>query len=172
MTTLTAAAANERIAEMHENHRGSLLRLLVRLTHGERQTAEDLVQETMLRAWRHLDSLPTEPDRERRWLYTVARHLVIDSVRSKKLRPVVTPVFDLDWVSTSPEAAEAAVATHSMLSAFHKLSAAHRQILTDLYIHGEEPSRVAERLGLPVGTVKSRAHYALKALRSGMAAAG
>jgi len=169
MTTMTTAS--DRIDELHAAHSASLLRFLIALTHGERQTAEDLLQETMLRAWRHVDKLPTDYAGEKRWLFTVARRLLIDMVRSRQSRPAETPVFDMDWASTAEDTTDVAIATHSILTAFDKLSDAHRNVLSDLHFRGEAPVDVAKKLRVPVGTVKSRAHYALRALRHGMEAA-
>lgn len=167
---MTMTTAGDRIAELHTTHSASLLRFLTGLTHGERQTAEDLLQETMLRAWRHVDRLPAEPDAERRWLFTVARRLLIDMVRSRQSRPAETPLFDLDWVSSAEDTTESAIATHSILTAFGNLSESHRRVLRDLHFRGEAIDEVAARLDVPIGTVKSRAHYALRALRQEMAA--
>jgi len=169
MTTMTTAAASDRIADLHATHGNSLLRLLVRLTHGRHQMAEDLVQETMVRAWRHVDNLPTEPDRERRWLFTVARRLVIDVARARQSRPFEIPVLDLDWAAEPIDTADVAVGTRSILEAYDRLDDAQRTILADVYFRGEPAGEIAVRLGVPIGTVKSRAHYALKALRAGMA---
>ncbi|MEV6347492.1 sigma-70 family RNA polymerase sigma factor [Actinoplanes sp. NPDC051851] len=170
MTTMTAAS--DRIDALHAAHSASLLRFLTRLTHGERQTAEDLVQETMLRAWRHVDTLPTDPDSERRWLFTVARRLFIDVIRSRQSRPAETPVFDMDWVSSAEDTVDVAIATQSILTAFDQLSDVQRGVLSDLHFRGEAPRDLARRLRVPLGTVKSRAHYALRALRNGMEATG
>ena len=168
MTTTTAAS--DRIDTLHAAHSASLLRFLIGLTHGERQTAEDLVQETMLRAWRHVDKLPADPAGERRWLFTVARRLLIDVVRSRQSRPTETPVLDMDWATTAEDTTEVAIATQSILAAFDNLSTAQRDVLADLHFRGETPHEVARKLRVPLGTVKSRAHYALRALRSGMEA--
>jgi len=168
--TTTMTAGSERIDALHAAHSASLLRFLIGLTHGERQTAEDLVQETMLRAWRHVDKLPDDPAGERRWLFTVARHLLIDVIRSRQSRPAETPVFDMDWASSAEDTTDVAIATQSILAAFGGLSDAHRDVLSDLHFRGEAPSDVARKLQVPIGTVKSRAHYALRALRHGMEA--
>lgn len=166
MTTKTAAS--DRIDALHTAHSASLLRFLIGLTHGERHTAEDLVQETMLRAWRHVDTLPADPVRERRWLFTVARRLFIDVVRSRQSRPAEMPVVDMDRVSTAEDTAEVALAAHSVVTAFATLSNAHRDVLCDLHFRGRAPGEVARRMRVPVGTVKSRAHYALRALHHRM----
>ncbi|GAA1610244.1 sigma-70 family RNA polymerase sigma factor [Actinoplanes couchii] len=167
--TITAVA-NDRIEALHTAHSASLLRFLIRLTHGEQQTAEDLAQETMVRAWRHADRLPDDFAAERRWLFTVARNLVIDLFRARKSRPPETPVLDLGWISTAADTPEAAIATQSILTAFQRLSEAQRGVLIDLHLRGEQPQAVADKLRIPVGTVKSRAHYALRALRQEMEA--
>ncbi|GLY00672.1 MULTISPECIES: sigma-70 family RNA polymerase sigma factor [Actinoplanes] len=158
----------DRIDALHADHYASLLRFLIRLTHGEQQTAEDLAQETMLRAWRHADRLPDDFGGERRWLFAVARNLVIDLFRTRRSRPAETPVLDLGWVPASGDSSEAAIAVQSVLTAFTRLTDAQRDVLTDLHLRGEEAGVVAARLRVPVGTVKSRAHYALRALRDAM----
>lgn len=160
--------ASERIEALHTAHSASLLRFLIRLTHGEQQTAEDLAQETMLRAWRHADRLPTEHAAERRWLFTVARNLVIDLFRARRSRPPETPTVDLGWVTTPGDTSDEAIATQSVLTAFDRLTEAQRGVLIDLHIRGEQPQAIATKLKIPVGTVKSRAHYALRALRQEM----
>jgi RNA polymerase sigma-70 factor (ECF subfamily) len=104
---------------------------------------------------------------QRRWLRTVARRLVIDMVRTQRCRTAEVP-FDMGRVPAERDSSEGAIAAQSMLSAFGKLSDAHRGLLGDLYLRGETPQVVASRLKVPVGTVKSRAHYAMRALRSGM----
>lgn len=161
---------SDRIEALHTAHSASLLRFLIRLTHGEQQTAEDLVQETMLRAWRHADRLPEDFAGEQRWLFTVARNLVIDLFRARKSRPTETPVIDMGWLTTAGDTTEAAIATQSIVTAFGRLTEAQRGVLIDLHFRGEQPHAVAAKLRIPVGTVKSRAHYALRALRQEMEA--
>lgn len=162
--------ASDRIDALYATHRPRLLRFLLGLTHGERQLAEDLAQETMLRAWRHIDKLPSDAAGQRRWLLTVARRLVIDVVRARRTRPAETTVVDLEWLSTAEDSAEAAIATQAMLTAFDNLSEVQQTVLADLHFRGKTPVEVATKLRIPVGTVNSRAHYALRALRHGMEA--
>ncbi|WP_430791929.1 sigma-70 family RNA polymerase sigma factor [Actinoplanes sp. G11-F43] len=167
---MNSATSSERINALHAAHSASLLRFLIRSTHGERQTAEDLAQETMLRAWRHADRLPDDFAGEQRWLFAVARNLVIDLFRARQSRPPETPVVDLNRLSTTVDSTDAAIATQSMVTAFEQLTAAQRDVLIDLHLRGEQPHAVAAKLRIPVGTVKSRAHYAMRALRHAMEA--
>ncbi|MEU8817199.1 sigma-70 family RNA polymerase sigma factor [Actinoplanes sp. NPDC048796] len=162
--------ADARMTALHAAHSRDVYHFILNLTRGARQTSEDLTQETMVRAWRHVDGLPPSSEEERRWLFTVARRLVIDSVRSRRHRPVEVGVADLTWAATgSDETGDTALASGTMLSAFANLTAAHRNLLADVYLRGEPVERIADRLGVPVGTVKSRTHYARKALLAALA---
>lgn len=156
----------ERMVALHADHARDVSRFLLGLTKGERQTAEDLLQETMLRAWRHIDALPPDAEGTRRWLFTVARRLVIDAVRMRHTRPAEVGAVDIDWIAAHDDTTGAALAGQTMRDAFDRLTPAHRDILSQVYLHGRSAEEAAARLGVPVGTVKSRTHYALRALRT------
>ncbi|WP_230686942.1 sigma-70 family RNA polymerase sigma factor [Catellatospora vulcania] len=160
--------AAERLTALHADHAPAVLRLLLVLTNGQRQTAEDLLQETMLRAWRHLDSVPAENDAARRWLLTVARRLVIDGVRRRLHRPAEVQLVDMAWIPGRDDTTGTALASYTVRQAFGRLSPAQRRLLCEVYLVGRSPQEVAGRLGMPVGTVKSRTHYALCALRTSL----
>ncbi|MFC0505392.1 sigma-70 family RNA polymerase sigma factor [Micromonospora costi] len=165
------AGRAERMTALHGDHARAVLRLLLVLTHHQRQTAEDLLQETMLRAWRHLDSVPAEPDAARRWLVAVARRLVIDGVRLRRGRPAEVHLVDMTWIPGGEDTTGSALASHAIRRALGRLSPAQRRLLTEVYLVGRSAEEVAGRLGVPIGTVKSRTHYALRALRTGLEAA-
>jgi len=143
-----------------------LHRFLLRLTWGDRQLAEDLLQETMLQAWRHIDRLPNNRESIRRWLFIVARRIAIDAARARQARPAEIGVTDLAWFAGAIDVTEDVVTAQTVRSALPKLSAAHRSVLIELYFFGRSTDEAAARLGIPEGTVKSRAHYALQALRA------
>ncbi|MFI5959139.1 sigma-70 family RNA polymerase sigma factor [Cryptosporangium sp. NPDC051539] len=159
-----------RIDALHATHSSDLLRYLLKLNRGDRQTAEDMLQETMLRAWQHVDRLPEHENNQRRWLFAVARRLFIDSVRARQIRPTETPVLDLEHLGRAEDTSDAAVVNDAVQHAFGRLSDAHRSVLVDLHMRGLTAEELAARMRVPVGTVKSRAHYALRALRNGLAA--
>jgi RNA polymerase sigma factor (sigma-70 family) len=161
----------EQMTALHADHARAVLGLLLVLTRGQRQTAEDLLQETMLRAWRHLDSVPPEPDAARRWLCTIARRLVIDGVRLRRGRPAEVHLVDMTWIPARDDTTGTALASHAMRCALGRLSPAQRSLLSEVYLVGRSTEEVASRLGVPIGTVKSRTHYALRALRTGIEAA-
>jgi len=162
---------DERMTALHTDHARAVQRFLLTLTRGQRQSAEDLLQETMLRAWRHLDSVPAEPENARRWLFTVARRLVIDGARLRLNRPREVHLVDMTWIPAGDDTTGAALAAHAIRHALGRLSPAQRDLLSEVYLAGRSPAEVAGRLGVPIGTVKSRTHYALRALRTGLEAA-
>jgi RNA polymerase sigma-70 factor (ECF subfamily) len=171
-----AAAADERLMrELYEDHAGVLLGYVRRLVGGDTARAEDVVQETLLRAWRHPDAL--DPDRPggasvRAWLLTVARHLVIDGERARQARPRevphpeegTAPVGSRHALSVDDELDRVLLA-HGMTEAMGALTSDHRAVVDQLYFRDRSVADAARALGVPEGTVKSRAYYALRALR-------
>ncbi len=148
---------------LHDEHAHALWSYAVHLTGGDRARAEDVVQETMLRAWRHPRVLDQSQGSARAWLFTVARRIVIDDWRTSRNRnEVVTAEPPEQHVADATErSADAAVVT----AALRQLSVEHRQVVLECYYRGSSVAEAARRLGVPEGTVKSRAHYALRALR-------
>ena len=156
------AAHDDQLRELVDRHGPRLARFISVMAFT--QDTDDLVQETMIRAWRNLDAIPTDDQAGRRWLFTVARHVVIDECRRRRARPVqVDPPGDC--VTTDDETASTAVANVALHEALSRLSKAHREVLTETFVENRSPVEVAARLGIPIGTVRSRLHYALRALR-------
>ena len=151
--------------QIFATHRPSLTSFILGLTRGHRQTTEDLFQETMLRAWRHLDAVPTDEEASRRWLYTVARRVAIDDFRKRRTRPIEVDLPDAEGVATIDVTAVAALANHTLREAATNLSRAHREVLYEVFIENRPLPDVAARLGIPLGTVRSRIHYALRSIR-------
>ncbi|WP_250032572.1 sigma-70 family RNA polymerase sigma factor [Paractinoplanes maris] len=152
---------------VHATHYRPLLRFLLGLTRNERPAAEDLLQETMLRVWRHLDSLPAEEENARKWLFTIARRVAIDAARSRQARPSEVSLMEADQMSTV-DSVSGTLALRDLTDAFHRLSTEHRMVLQELHFRGASVEEAAQRLGVPAGTVKSRAHYAMRLLRTAL----
>ncbi|GHJ41725.1 sigma-70 family RNA polymerase sigma factor [Streptomyces sp. TS71-3] len=151
------------IRALYAEHGKALLAYTTRLT-GDRPAAEDVVQETLIRAWRHPEVISNPRGSVRGWLMTVARNIVTDRYRAKAARP--TEVAESE--STPPvqrDHADSVVESMVLMDALDKLSPEHRDVLVEIYYLGRTVPETAGRLGIPEGTVKSRAHYALKALR-------
>lgn len=153
----------ELLRALHDEHGAALWRYALHLTGGDRSRAEDVVQETLLRAWRHPEVLTPERGISRGWLWTVARHLVIDEARSARWRHEEVS----GRLPERPVADEAdRVVDRELLAiALGRLSAEHRDVLRECYYRGRSVAEAAAVLGVPAGTVKSRTHYALRALR-------
>ena len=161
---LSAALADRRMAELYDLYAEALVKFLLRLTLGNRQAAEDMLQETLLRAWQNLDKLPEDLGSLRGWLFTVARRVAIDAGRAKMARPVEVTMTDRVREPVGPDLAEHVAAAQTIREALHRLSPDHRSVLVELYYRGSSTAEAARRLGVAEGTVKSRAHYALRSL--------
>ena len=135
----------------------------------DRAAAEDVVQEALIRAWRHPEVLTNGRGSVRGWLLTVVRHIVIDRVRARDARPreVAEEPGRPPVARDHADAVSASVTVHAALGA---LSPEHRAVLEQVYLHGRNLEEAAAALGVPKGTVKSRSFYALRALRTAMEA--
>lgn len=127
--------------------------------------AEDLTQEVFLRAWRHADRYDASRADVRGWLFAIARNLVVDAHRADAARPRAAGNDDLLVDLPSPDETDAAVAAWSMADALRRLSPPHRDVLLCLYYRRWTLAETAAHLAVPVGTVKSRSTYALRALK-------
>jgi len=149
---------------LHQEHAPALWGHCLRLTGYDAARAQDVCQETLLRAWRHPEVLSRPAGSIRSWLFTVARNIAIDEWRSRQLRPEVV-------TDTPPEEAMGGDEVDRLLEAWvlaeamSGLSVEHRQVLRECYLQEHSVAEAASRLGVPEGTVKSRTHYALRALR-------
>jgi RNA polymerase sigma-70 factor (ECF subfamily) len=141
-----------------------LYRFLVRLTRGDRREAEDLLQETFLRAWRYLQDHSLDAESVRPWLYTVARRTAIDAVRARNARPSEVTITDPGTLPSTHDDIERLTVARAVRSGLMSLSRLHRQVLIEIFYHGRSVREAAEVLGIPEGTVKSRMFYALRAL--------
>ena len=149
---------------LHDEHAGALWGHCLRLTNHDRARAEDVCQETLLRAWRNASLLDESQGSVRAWLFTVARNIVIDESRTRRSRSEI-PMAELPEQVSDRDASDELLMTWVVADAVTRLSPEHRAVLQQTYFKGHPVAEAARRLGIPEGTVKSRTHYALHALR-------
>lgn len=150
------------LADLYAEHAPALWRHVTRLT-GNASLAEDVVQETLLRAWRHRSRLDAATGSLRPWLFRVAGNLVIDDARSARHRHErVAEELPEQPVTDRSDAVFDAMLVADALSG---LSAEHRQAVVLAYYGGRTVPEIAREIDVPEGTVKSRLHYGLRALR-------
>jgi RNA polymerase sigma-70 factor (ECF subfamily) len=160
--------------QLYTEHAGLLLAYVRRLVGGDTARAEDVVQETLLRAWQHPDALVSDDGghaRIRAWLLTVARHLVVDGERARRARPREVGGMGLAADGTSGAVRfddagfDRVLLAHGVADALDTLTQEHRTVIENLYFADRSVTDTARELDIPEGTVKSRAYYALRALR-------
>jgi RNA polymerase sigma-70 factor (ECF subfamily) len=161
--TADTPGSAELLRAIHDEHASALWSYVVGLTNGDRAHAQDVVQETMLRAWRNPQVLVQTTGSARGWLFTVARRIVIDDWRTARSRR--ERVSDDLPEQPIADTTEHTVNRQVVGAALRTLSAEHRAVLYECYFRGATIAEAAQTLGIPAGTVKSRTHYALRALR-------
>jgi RNA polymerase sigma-70 factor, ECF subfamily len=151
-----------RLGALYDAHGAPVWRYVVSLT-SDPAGADDVVQETLLRAWRTPRILADDPMSTRSWLMRVARNLVIDDARSARRRHE-HPVAELPE-GQRPDDTDALLDALLIEDALGALSADHRAVIVTAYYGGRSVAEAAQELGIAEGTVKSRLHYGLRALR-------
>jgi RNA polymerase sigma-70 factor, ECF subfamily len=153
------------VKELYDEHAAALWRYAWRLT-GDRVRAQDVVQETLLRAWQHPEVAHDSERSARAWLFTVARNMIIDESRSVRFRREVN-TLDVTGAPerVCPDEVNAALDRLLIAEALARLTPEHRAVVTRSYLQGWTTAQIGADLGIADGTVKSRLHYALRALR-------
>ncbi|MGV0626946.1 sigma-70 family RNA polymerase sigma factor [Mycolicibacter minnesotensis] len=150
---------------LYDEHAATLWRYALHLT-GDAGRAEDVVQETLLRAWQHPEVIGDVERSPRAWMCTVARNMIIDERRSAQFRHVIASL-DTGTTPEQPTRDEVDTVLDRMLiaDAMTHLSVDHRAVIDRSYYRGWTTGQTADDLGIAEGTVKSRLHYAVRALR-------
>jgi len=170
MTLPVAPARRERVTsrvpefdvvDAYDQHGAALFGFAVNALR-DRPLAEDCVQETFLRAWRARDTFDRDRASERTWLFSIARNVIIDAERARARRPRTVPDHD------APETAAAEndpLERLAIVEGLAKLSDDHRNVIVDIHVQGRSYQEVSTTSGIPIATLRTRAYYALRALR-------
>lgn len=154
------------VDDVDARYRQPLLSYVLHLVNGDRHIAEDVVQETLLRAWQHPEALT--PAHRGPWLYTVAHNVAVSAYhRRRPARPAEVPIEEGSITGTDGEIDRALLAWETT-EALDRLSAGHRRVVVELFYRQRSVAETAEVLGIPEGTVRSRCFYALRALRAAL----
>ena len=157
---------------LYDEHAAALWRYARRLT-GDEARAQDVVQETLLRAWQHPEVADNNERSARAWLFTVARNIVIDETRTARFRRERSTPDDVGaFEGACPDEVDAAMDRLVIGDALARLTPEHREVVRRSYFLGCTTAQIAADLGIADGTVKSRLHYALRALRLALSEMG
>ncbi len=149
---------------LHAEHGEALFRWALGRVEDPRD-AEEIVAETLVRAWRHYDQYDPGRGSERSWIFGIARNSATDLYRKSKRRLRV--VGDGEVAELGAEDGTEAMADISLVrDALRRLSPHHRDVIVAAFFEGMTTSEISRRLGVPEGTVKSRMYYGMRALRA------
>ncbi|MCO4772164.1 MAG: sigma-70 family RNA polymerase sigma factor [Deltaproteobacteria bacterium] len=170
---MAAVALGDRaaFAALYRDLAPRLRGFLLTRTRGDRTQTDELVQETMLIVWKRASSYDPAKASVNTWVFTIARNRFIDRCR-KALRPAPDP-DDPSFVpapETAPDdSLEQRRRAQKLHSALAQLPPDQRAVLEESYFQGKAQSAVAADMGVPLGTVKSRARLAMNRLRATLA---
>ncbi|EWT03312.1 RNA polymerase sigma 70 [Intrasporangium oryzae NRRL B-24470] len=148
---------DEAVAAIYREH-GPMLRRVVWRATSDPDRVDDIVQEVILRVWRQAP----EVDSLRAYLIATARHLIVDQHRAAVRRPQQARLVDIGEEESAIDRALDQVLVEEALG---RLQPNHRDIVRCLYYERLSVAEASDRLGVPEGTVKSRAFYAVRNLR-------
>lgn len=158
------------VRTLYERFGGLVFAVAHRILH-DRQRAEDVTQHVFLQAWRNAEHFEAGRDFAP-WLATIARRAAIDALRKEQRRPA--SALDRadpsdEALVTQPPSAEQVEAVWGVRTAIDSLEPDEREIVRLQHLEGHTHSEIAERLGVAVGTVKSRSHRAHRRLATRLA---
>lgn len=126
--------------------------------------AQELVQETFTRVWRVADRFDPSRGNAPAFIFALARNIAVDLYR----RPSSRTMDELPTNGSVADQADRLLTGMTVREAMAELSPSHREVLEALYARGERAVDVAERLGVPAATVRTRSFHALKALAASL----
>lgn len=158
--------ADRFIRRVHAEHGAALYGWAVQRL-GDRNDAEEVVAEALVKAWRKYDQYDPAKGSEKSWLFGILRNTAADHHRSKvrHLRIVADSAIPENEFAVGVDLVEESSVVRDALM---ELSESHREVLVEAYFAGRTVSQISRRLGIPTGTVKSRLYYAMRNLRTSL----
>jgi RNA polymerase sigma-70 factor, ECF subfamily len=166
---IAAGDVEEPVAELYRRYGTRMYRFGVQLL-GDRGLAEELVQESFVRLWRTAGRFDVSRGTVAAYLFVMGRSIAADLRKRPSSRPLAA--VDEEQLPARPDDADRVVEALAVRDALDSLSAAHRQVLMLWQSEGLTQTQMAERLGVPLGTVKTRMFHGLRALKTALAERG
>ena len=153
------------VGELYDRHSRVLFGLILRVIR-DRSEAEEILQEVFVQVWTRADSYDVQIGPPVAWLVRIARNRAIDRLRANNVRTRTVEATPLPAPVVTPEAYAALTERQRAVKrALDALPAEQRQLIEDAYFLGLTQSELAERFGLPLGTVKTRVRTGMTTLR-------
>jgi RNA polymerase sigma-70 factor, ECF subfamily len=164
-----ATGDTEALREVYTSYGGPMLTAALHHLAGDHRLAEEAVQSAMLKAWRAAPTFDTSRPLAP-WLYAIVRHCAIDLRRHEhRRRRTAQETADEELTAEQIDACESAATAWTVRAALDRLPAKQHSVLRLMYFEGLTQGEIAARLGIPLGTVKTRAargHHRLRDLLS------
>ena len=157
------------MAELYRRYSGRIYRFGLNLL-GDAGLADELVQECFVRLWRTAGRFDLSRGTVAAYMFVMGRSIAADLRKRPSSRPLM--LVDEAQIPAQPDGADQVLETLMIRDALDSLSAAHREVLILVHAEGLTQSQIAERLGLPLGTVKTRMYHGLRALRAALGERG
>lgn len=167
---LIVKVADDRDREAFQSlflHFGPRVKAMMLKSGTDHAQAEDLVQDVMMTVWRKVHLYAPERGGVGTWIFTIARNARIDRLRRNSSRPY-EDVDELELASEGPDAVDEMLAgqqAQRIAMALGELPKEQRQVIEFAYVHDMPQREIAEKLALPLGTVKSRMRLAYAKLK-------
>ena len=155
------------IGELYDLYAPELFRYSQRILQ-DCSRAEEAVQDTFVRAWKHAGLWDQRIGSRRTWLFSIAHNVCIDSIRARNARPPVTGGSSSEPAVSGEATLEAAMDGWLVEEALRRIRDDQRTAIVETYIRGRSYGEVAAATGVNEATLRSRVFYGLKALRIAM----
>jgi RNA polymerase sigma factor (sigma-70 family) len=162
-----ALKRNERLAFefLYDHYSGALYNIISKTLRDEEKAA-DVLQESFLKIWKNIASYNPEKGRLFTWIMNIARNGAIDAVRVEGRKPVMDDIDDRAALSERDTDEDSQMASSEMKAIVDMLRPERKVLIDMAYFQGYTHEEISEKLGVPLGTVKSRIRTALQELKT------
>ncbi len=168
---LVAGGEKDALEAIYERYSGAIYSLARYMLRSE-PLAEEATQEVFLNIWLRADSYNSSRGQPKTWIMSVAHHKIIDLIRSRRRSTTMSDPKEYETLDLLPsqqigtyEEVQRNLEAERVRDAMGKLPLPQQEVITLAYFGGLSQSEIADRLGQPLGTIKTRARLALQKLR-------